>query len=59
MRIKTLEQIIKEKIQIIQQLENEIDSHHKRNKTLETLVDEREQVLGDYESKFDRIKQII
>ena len=59
MRVKTLERIIKEKVAIVQNLENEVDRQFKQNKNLEKLVEEREQVLGDYESKFDRVKAII
>eukprot|EP00347_Sterkiella_histriomuscorum_P021617 403333356 len=59
MRIKTLEKIIKEKVQVISNLESEVDRQYKQSKNLEKLVDEREQVLGDYESKFDRVKIIL
>jgi N-glycosylase/DNA lyase len=42
MRIKTLEKIIKEKVQSIQNLEGEVDRQYRQIKNLEKLVEERE-----------------
>ena len=59
LRMKTLEQIIKDKVELVLQLENDLKKEKHDSEKLEKGLFDRQTVLESYETRFIQVRSII